>query len=307
MNLKHPRNLHQQRYPINELIKSYAPLRPFVVVKPDGEATINFAEPQAVKALNAALLAHYYQIKMWDIPPGYLCPPVPGRADYVHHLADLLASEHQGQIPTGKSIKGLDIGVGANMIYPIIANRSYGWRMIGTDIDPIAVNTAKQIIKRNAVLDGQINIRLQSNKSDIFTGVIQDNEQFDFCMCNPPFHQSAQDAQQGTARKHHNLKRNKIKRGAHSPNHKQDTGLNFAGKNNELWCDGGELKFIQTMIQQSAQYAKQVGWFTSLVSKKAHLAQIYLALKQQPVTQVKTIDMGQGQKISRFVAWRYER
>ena len=46
-----------------------------------------------MKALNKALLAHFYAVKHWDIPDGFLCPPVPGRADYVHHLADLLAGE----------------------------------------------------------------------------------------------------------------------------------------------------------------------------------------------------------------------
>jgi 23S rRNA (adenine1618-N6)-methyltransferase len=36
----------------------------------------------------------------------YLCPPIPGRADYIHYIADLLASNN-GIIPKGHGIQGL--------------------------------------------------------------------------------------------------------------------------------------------------------------------------------------------------------
>ena len=42
--------------------------------------------------LNRAILMHHYGVKSWDIPAGYLCPPIPGRADYIHSVADLLAA-----------------------------------------------------------------------------------------------------------------------------------------------------------------------------------------------------------------------
>jgi 23S rRNA (adenine1618-N6)-methyltransferase len=303
--LKHSRNLHKDSYPLAQLVQSYPALQIFILTKPDGGQSIDFANPNAVKALNAALLAHYYKIQNWDIPKGYLCPPVPGRADYVHYLADLLAEDNSAVVPIGKSIRGLDIGTGANVIYPIIATRSYGWKMVGTDIDPISTKSARTIIDLNPVLTGNIDIRLQQNQQHIFTGVVKADEQFAFCMCNPPFHQSAEQAKAGSQRKVKNLAKNKSKRGSQQSPPSSNTTLNFAGQSNELWCEGGELKFIQRMILESKEYAHQITWFSSLVSKKDNLTQIYKSLRKQGVTDVKTVEMAQGQKVSRFVAWRF--
>jgi 23S rRNA (adenine1618-N6)-methyltransferase len=303
--LKHSRNLHKDSYPLNQLVQSYPALQPHVLIKPDGGKTIDFANPNGVKALNAALLSHYYQVKFWDVPAGYLCPPVPGRADYVHYLADLLAKDNQGVVPTGKTIKGLDIGTGANVIYPIIASRSYGWQMVGTDIDAVSIKSANTIIDSNSVLTNYIDVRQQLDQQHIFSGVVKPDEYFDFCMSNPPFHQSAEQAKAVSQRKIQNLIKNKTKRGSQVNTEKQSAALNFAGQSNELWCEGGELQFIQKMIAESSEYATQIRWFSSLVSKKDNLIQIYKSLHELGITDVKTVEMAQGQKVSRFVAWRF--
>jgi 23S rRNA (adenine1618-N6)-methyltransferase len=278
---------------------------PHILIKPDGGKTIDFANPDGVKALNAALLCHYYQVRFWDIPTGYLCPPVPGRADYVHHIADLLAKDNQAVVPEGSTIKGLDIGTGANLIYPIIATRSYGWQMVGTDIDPVSITSAETIIDSNFVLTNHINVRQQHKPKHIFKGVIKSGEYFTFCICNPPFHQSPEQATAVSQRKIQNLTKNKSKRGSHLNTQKSRTALNFAGQSNELWCEGGELLFIQRMITESREYATQIRWFSSLVSKKDNLIHIYKSLQDLGITNIKTVDMTQGQKVSRFVAWRF--
>lgn len=113
--------------------------------------------------MNKALLKQYYGINHWDIPKGYLCPPIPGRADYIHHIANVLGESNGGKIPTGSGIKVLDIGVGANCIYPIIGVKEYGWNFIGSEIDSIAVDSAKSLIDLNPELKGRIEIRLQNN------------------------------------------------------------------------------------------------------------------------------------------------
>jgi 23S rRNA (adenine1618-N6)-methyltransferase len=303
--LKHPRNLHRDSYPLAQLVQSYPTLQSHILVKPDGGSSINFANASAVKALNAALLAHYYQVEFWDVPSGYLCPPVPGRADYVHYLADLLAKDNHHVVPKGKTIKGLDIGTGANVIYPIIATRTYGWQMVGSDIDPISIKAAVAIIDSNSVLTGNINIRKQHSQQNIFTDVVKADEHFAFCMCNPPFHHSAEQAKAASQQKVQNLTKNKLKRGSHENTQKRGKTLNFAGQSNELWCEGGELQFIQRMIAESREYASQINWFSSLVSKKDNLQHIYKSLRHQGISDVKTIEMAQGKKVSRFVAWRF--
>lgn len=291
----HPRNKHNGQYNFPQLIKACPDLATFVRPNPYGDLSIDFFNPHAVLMLNRALLKHFYGITHWDIPKHYLCPPIPGRADYIHHMADLLASSNKGIIPRGNQIKCLDIGVGANCIYPIIANCEYGWACVGADIDLTAVKSAKKIISSNTHLKGKVEIRLQGNPKHIFQGIIQVNELIDLSICNPPFHASEAEANAGTLRKLNNLTGRKSSQAI----------LNFGGKKNELWCDGGEKKFIRNMITQSQQFANSCFWFSTLVSKQANLNDIYQTLKQTAATEVKTIPMGQGNKVSRLVAWTF--
>lgn len=119
----HPRNVHRGQYDF-PLLSEYNPrLSAFVARNAFGKESIDFANAEAVKSLNGALLHQAYGIRDWDIPPQYLCPPVPGRADYLHYLADLLAANNTGVIPLGKIVKVLDIGTGANCIYPLIGRK----------------------------------------------------------------------------------------------------------------------------------------------------------------------------------------
>jgi 23S rRNA (adenine1618-N6)-methyltransferase len=290
---------------MDELVKTYPELEQYIFEKNDGGKTIDFSEPKAVKALNTALLAHYYNIAVWDIPEGYLCPAIPGRADYIHHIADLLTLSNDNVIPTGNKIVGLDIGVGANAAYPIIGSQCYGWRFVGSDIDPISVKSATLIVDANHKLKNLLTVRKQTQPGDIFDGIIKPQDNFAFTLCNPPFHSSAAEAQQGSERKVKNLTRHSKKRNPSAAAEQAKQGLNFAGQHRELWCEGGELVFICNMIRQSQKYAQQVNWFTSLVSKKNSLKGIYNQLERVGATEVKTVNMAQGQKVSRFVAWRF--
>ncbi|MBL9133973.1 MAG: RlmF-related methyltransferase, partial [Verrucomicrobiaceae bacterium] len=121
----HPRNRFRTRYDFPQLITCSPPLASFVKMNTHGGDSIDYADPQAVKALNQALLKHAYGLQHWDIPAGYLCPPVPGRSDYLHHLADLIS------LNRGPQVRVLDIGTGANGIYPLIGAAEYGWSFVG--------------------------------------------------------------------------------------------------------------------------------------------------------------------------------
>lgn len=291
----HPRNRHRERYDFKQLTESCPELAPFVKVNAYNDESIDFFDPEAVKMLNKALLKHLYAIDYWNIPPNYLCPPIPGRADYIHHIADILGGSNLGKIPTGIQIKCLDIGVGANCVYPIIGNKEYGWSFVGTDIDPVALESARKIIEMNPVLKGKVELRLQDHPKDIFRGIIQKDERFDATICNPPFHTSLAAAQSGTLRKLNNLKQRKITKPI----------LNFGGQNSELWCEGGEERFVCDMIRQSRQFADSCLWFSTLISKESNLKSVYEALKNVAAIEVKTIPIGHGNKISRIVSWTF--
>lgn len=291
----HPRNLHKFRYDFELLINNYPKLKPFVGINEHQIETIDFSNPEAVKSLNTALLLTYYDIHDWDIPKNYLCPPIPGRADYIHYIADVLAESNNGIIPEGEAVQGLDIGVGANCIYPIIGNSVYGWSFVGTDIDEKALHNCSSIIEKNPKLIDAISLQQQMESRFIFKNIITPEDRFAFTICNPPFHNSKEEATKGSLRKVNNLNDTKT----------TTPVLNFGGQNAELWCVGGELGFITQMIYESAKYPMQCLWFTSLVAKQSHLSSIYKTLNKVNVAQIKTIDMAQGQKTSRIVAWTF--
>ena len=291
----HPRNYHNNRYDFVALIKSENSLNEFVKPNKYGDLSIDFANPDAVIALNKALLSHFYSVKNWSIPQGYLCPPIPGRADYIHHIADLLAKTNGNKIPKGKHIKGLDIGIGANCIYPIIGVSVYDWNFTGSDIDKTSIESAQNIINSNESLKGNITVKLQENSKNIFKGIINSTDKFHFTLCNPPFHKSLADTLAGNNRKVQNLTKEVSSK----------NNLNFGGKNNELWCEGGEVAFIKKMIKESFEFSKNCLWFTTLVSRKENLDFIYDALEDIEVMEYKTIDMAHGQKISRVIAWTF--
>lgn len=293
----HPRNKHNQNYDFDQLCKAVPQLSRFIENK-YGQKTLDFANPNAVKLLNQALLKDTYNIEFWDIPKGFLCPPIPGRADYIHYLADILKSTFKDKINHEK-IKVLDIGTGASCIYPLLGNKIYGWKFVATDSEIQSIKAAKQIIRANNGLKKAIDIRHQTQSNKIFQEMIKEQEKFHVTLCNPPFHDSPEQANEGSKRKWSNLGKTEQNKKFESPT------LNFAGRSNELWCKGGELAFIHNMVRESQYYGQQVAWFTSLVSKKDNVSMVKLALKKAQATQIKVVKMAQGQKTSRFVAWSF--
>ncbi|MDH1265124.1 23S rRNA (adenine(1618)-N(6))-methyltransferase RlmF [Pseudomonas sp. GD03944] len=293
----HPRNRHQGRYDFPALIKASPELAAFVILNPYGKESIDFANPAAVKVFNRALLKQHYGIAHWDIPADYLCPPIPGRADYLHYLADLLATDNGGSMPRGAQVRALDIGVGANCIYPLLGHREYGWQFLGSDIATSALASARAIVQSNPGLGEAIELRQQTDSAHILKDLLGADERFEVTLCNPPFHASADEAASGSKRKWRNL-------GKQDPKRKLPV-LNFGGQAAELWCKGGEAAFVGRLVKESADHAQQVLWFSTLVSKAGNLPGIYAALKQVNARDVRTVDMAQGQKQSRFVAWTF--
>ncbi len=289
----HKRNPHNSRYDFDALIKSHSDLKQYVALNKYDDLSIDFASQEAVLALNKSLLSHFYNIPNWEIPENYLTPPIPGRADYIHYISDLIPDDSQIK----NNIKVLDIGIGASCIYPIIGSYSYGWKFVGSDIDNESLANANKIIEGNKLLSSNVKTILQLNKNNIFQNIIKSEDRFYFTICNPPFHESAQDAVQGSKRKVKNLTKSKYKL--------KNPPLNFGGQKNELWCDGGEISFISKMIKESSEFKMNCFWFTTLVSKEKNLEEIYELLEKEKVYEFRTIDMKQGNKISRVVAWTF--
>lgn len=276
----HPRNKHQDRYDLDSLGSVNPKLIPFV--KDD---TIDFSNQEAVRELNRAILLKFYDLSFWDIPQEFLCPPIPGRADYIHSVSDLFEEK--------RNLRVLDVGTGANCIYPLLGVREYGWTFVGSDVNKNALKNAELIVEKNN-LSAKIKLRHQRDKTKIFTFVIKADERFDLSICNPPFHESLEEANKGTERKWKNLGRSELK-----------GSLNFGGQGAELWCPGGEKSFILKMIEESLAFKNQVRWFSTLVSKASNLSFLVKKLEKSGIT-FKVIEMSQGQKQSRLLCWTFQ-
>ena len=291
----HSRNRNRERYDIRALMRVSPELEDYVKPNRYGQDSIDFSNPDAVKILNRALLNYYYGIKYWEFSDENLCPPIPGRADYIHHVADLLSEYNFGVIPIGDKITCLDVGVGASCIYPIIGVSEYDWRFIGSDVDPRSIEFANTIVNNNLALKDQVECRLQKNHRDVFLGIIGEGDTIDLSICNPPFHSSVEELQKGLRRKVKNL----TGKDAKSPE------SNFSGMSSELVCEGGEYQFIHNMITESRKFAKNCFLFSTLVSKQSNLKRVSKLLGASQAKQVRTKPMGTGNKSTRIVAWTF--
>ena len=283
----HPNNKHIKGYNFKELCETYPLLKDFVFVNKYRTETVDFANPKAVKAINTALLFKYYNVNFWDFPDDNLCPPIPGRVDYIHYLNDLLKSSG-----IANNINVLDIGVGANCIYPLLGNAEYNWSFVGTDIDKKSIDRAEKIIKKNG-LSEVIKLKQQKDAAQIFQGILNEDAKFSATICNPPFYKSQEDAMQANAQKLDGLGK------------QSDEARNFSGKQQELWYKGGEKAFLHTYLYESSMFKNKCFWYTTLVSKKENAESMLPSLKKLGATEIKTIPMHQGNKVTRIVAWTF--
>ncbi|GGW26270.1 23S rRNA (adenine(1618)-N(6))-methyltransferase RlmF [Arenibacter certesii] len=280
----HPKNPFIKEYDFDRLTSIHPTLNDFVFVNDYGSKTIKFGDRDAVKALNTALLKSHYGLTYWDIPENNLCPPIPGRLDYLLYISDLIPKTN---------IRLLDIGTGANLIYPILGCRHFNWECTGTEVDLTSLNNAQILIEKNRVLK-EIDLRHQRFKNNILEHVVLPDDVFDVVVCNPPFFRNKSEALRSNKRKVQNLRL------------LEKDSQNFGGLSNELWYKGGETAFIKKMAMESVQFKDQIHWFTSLVSQNENVKDIKRAINKTLPTSVKVINMQLGNKKSRFIAWTFQ-
>lgn len=279
---------HKNNYNFEVLIDTYPKLQPFVFKNTYGNLTIDFSEAKAVRALNTAILKADYGINYWQFDDNNLTPPIPSRVAYIHLLNDLLQTCN-----LNKNVQVLDIGTGANCIYPLLGQSVYNWQFVGTDVNKNSIKQAKKIIAKNQ-LEDKISIRLQNNPNQIFQGVLAKTDIFALTMCNPPFYKDEVEANSATLKKLKGLN-----------NETNSVSRNFSGISNELWYKGGEKAFLHNYLYESSLFKNQCFWYTTLVSNKENVKSMYASLNKLGATTIKTLPIKIGQKKSRVVAWTF--
>ncbi|KAM0942371.1 putative 23S rRNA (adenine(1618)-N(6))-methyltransferase [Dioscorea sansibarensis] len=311
----HPQNRYSENPPDFALLGSlYPSFQSFLLPsrRPGGRPTIDWSDFNATRELTRVLLLHDHGVHWW-IPDGQLCPTVPNRSNYIHWLQDLLSSDVVPPFQSSEEkVRGFDIGTGANCIYPLLGASLLGWSFVGSDVTKIALEWARKNVQSNPHLSELIEIRNACDPSSsgnvendvireeapegsthnpnmwsgccselpVLVGVIKDGEKFDFCMCNPPFFESVEEA-----------------------------GLNprtsCGGTFEEMVFPGGERAFITHIIDDSLQLKHSFRWFTSMVGRKANLKFLVSKLHEVGVSVVKSTEFVQGHTARWGLAWSF--
>ncbi|KAJ6802330.1 methyltransferase-like protein 16-like protein isoform X1 [Iris pallida] len=316
----HPRNKYSENPPdFSELASLYPSFRPFVFHSSrTGRPAIDWTDFNATRELTRVLLHRDHGVDWW-IPDGQLCPTISNRSNYIHWIEDLLSSELIPSIrDSDHRVRGFDIGTGANCIYPLLGASLLGWSFVGSDVTAVALEWARKNVQSNPHLSELIEIRnanssLVSKSSPeesgcedvaalaslenpgsleydrkvgcyqgppVLVNVVRDGEEFDFCMCNPPFFESI-----------------------------EETGLNprtaCGGTTDEMVCLGGEQAFVTRIIEDSVTLKHSFRWFTSMVGKKSSLKFLISKVWEFGVSIIKTTEFVQGRTARWGLAWSF--
>ncbi|PHJ23896.1 23s rrna methyltransferase [Cystoisospora suis] len=278
----HPRSRHLGAYlDYKRLGEKYEYLKPFLTQNRHGGNHLDLRDQLALYSLSKALLMECYGLE-FDLPLAeekFLVPCVPSRANYVHHAADLLvdveleatlylelhrpardvdrvnALVKETAPLRGEGVRILDIGVGANCIYPLLGATEYGWSFVGTDVSERSLAVAQRNVDSNG-LGSRISLRHQPNSQCYFEGAVEAGDLFALCMCNPPFHESAAQINVCPVR-------------------------SLEAQDHELMCEGGELQFIKGMIAESRRRCAQFMWFSSLVARAATIRELKKVMRSE--------------------------
>ncbi|KAG5361485.1 putative methyltransferase-like protein C27D7.08c [Yarrowia sp. C11] len=208
------------------------------------------------------------------LDPERLCPRVPIRLAYIEWIRHLLSEELE-------AVVGLDVGTGTSCIYPLLASKLYGWKMIGSDIDPEAVEKAQENVERNPDVIELITVKLVSSQSDFFAF----SDDICFTMCNPPFYASVEEMQTSVSKK------------------KSRPAGELKAVQNELITEDGELGFLLRMISDSKRH-KNIVWFTSMMGKKETMEKVCEELKKEKIYH-SVVSRRPGKTKRWFVAWTF--
>ncbi|XP_060092785.1 RNA N6-adenosine-methyltransferase METTL16 [Heteronotia binoei] len=283
----HARNRYKDKPPdFASLAAKYPEFQRHVQVSLAGRVSVNFKDPEAVRALTCTLLKEDFGLQI-DIPLERLIPTVPLRLNYIHWVEDLLAMRD----PAGKAavVWGIDIGTGASCIYPLLGATLNGWHFIATEVDDVCFSYAKKNVEQNNLSD-LIKVVKVPQKTLLLDALEQESEViYDFCMCNPPFFANQLEAKGVNSR---------------NPRRPPPSSVNTGGIT-EIMAEGGELEFVKRIIHDSLQLKKRLRWYSCMLGKKCSLAPLKEELRIHGVPKVTHTEFCQGRTMRWALAWSF--
>ncbi|XP_051535930.1 RNA N6-adenosine-methyltransferase mettl16 [Myxocyprinus asiaticus] len=277
----HPRNRYKDKPPdFVYLASKYPEFQKHVQTTLTGRVTLNFKDPEAVRALTCTLLKEDFGLTI-EIPLERLIPTVPLRLNYIHWVEDLIGGQ-------GNPRRGIDIGTGASCIYPLLGASMNGWFFLATEVDDICFNYAKKNVEQNHLAE-LIKVVKVPQKTLLMDALKDESIVYDFCMCNPPFFANQLEA-----------------KGVNSRNSRRPppSSINTGGVT-EIMAEGGELEFVKRIIHDSLQLKKRLRWYSCMLGKKCSLAPLKDELRKQGVPKVTHTEFCQGRTMRWALAWSF--
>jgi U6 snRNA m6A methyltransferase len=270
----------------------------------NGKVKIDFKNEQALRSLTRCLLLKDFGLDV-ELPPDKLVPTLPLRLNYILWLEDIFIAlgrsgciagidigrqtslNHQTEVPISHIF--LITGCGASCIYPLLAAKSKKWKMYAIELNEESCVTAQRNVDRNQLND-HIQIFRQTEKNKIFESLFgqTDIETFDFCMCNPPFYDLNEK----------NFTRNRSGDRAEPKNAK-------TGSKRELAVEGGELKFVESIIQESVEHQDKILVYTTMLGHKSSVKKVMGMLRSRHIKYISTTEFCQGRTMRWGVAWSF--
>ncbi|KAM9171035.1 RNA N(6)-adenosine-methyltransferase METTL16 [Pangshura tecta] len=282
----HARNRYRDKPPdFAYLASRYPAFRQHVQTSLSGRASLNFKDPEAVRALTCTLLKEDFGLTI-DIPLERLIPTVPLRLNYIHWVEDLIGHQDGDKQALRR---GIDIGTGASCIYPLLGATLNGWYFLATEVDDMCFNYAKKNVEQNNLSD-LIKVVKVPQKTLLMDALKEESEIiYDFCMCNPPFFANQLEAKGVNSR---------------NPRRPPPSSVNTGGIT-EIMAEGGELEFVKRIIHDSLQLKKRLRWYSCMLGKKCSLAPLKEELRIQGVPKVTHTEFCQGRTMRWALAWSF--
>ena len=252
--------------------------------------TLDWQDPEQLRTLTRALLRQHFNLRV-GLPPDRLTPAVPVRYKYIQwiqRLLDTTSGSFTTEHDTNRQISGLDVGVGASCIYPLLGCATHPtWRFYGTDIDAKAISTATANVSKNK-LDPRIRLLFTTPDSPLFPLDTLGAESLDFTMCNPPFYASADERTASAAAK------------------KRAPRAACTAADIEAITEGGEVAFALRMVEESRQLRDRVQWYTIQLGKDESVAAVVDELREAGCSNWAVGNLKPGHvTVRRALAWSW--